>query len=276
MKLDEVNSDVKNQLDQQASLGVQIQNVDDVPEEGPTNKGQWHRISNVTAIFADIKDSTQLNIESSKDAAYAYTYFIKAMTVILERFDARYIDIQGDGIFGLFSGSSSSFDAIACAVTMKTAAATIVTDYFNEDASTDWQLSVGFGIDRGTLLVRRLGLRGTKQNEVWAGKPVNVAAKLSGLANGDQLLVPGRVFNLYEKASAIRRRALLWTCGCRGNPGDGPGLDADEGTTETLWTAHFSPKNLKLDFDRYHTLKSQWCEFHGPEYCEAILTGRRP
>jgi hypothetical protein len=46
-----------------------------------------------------------------------------------------------------------------------------------KDCHTKHALKTGIGMDYGTLLVRRLGLRGTRQNEVWAGKPANMAAK---------------------------------------------------------------------------------------------------
>ena len=39
--------------------------------------------------------------------------------------------------------------------------------------------------------MRRLGLKGAKQNEVWAGMPVNVAAKLSSVAGPNQVVVSG-------------------------------------------------------------------------------------
>lgn len=277
MKLDEVSADVAEQLEQQAELGVHIENVDNVPEEGPSYGGVWHRIYNVTAVFADLKRSTQLNSESSRQgAAYAYTYFIRGMTVILNLFGARYIDIQGDGIFGLFSNANSIFDAIACAETMRTQTERKVAGRFNRDVSTDWQLEAGIGIDRGTLLVRRLGLRGTKQNEVWAGKPVNVAAKLSSLAPGNHVAVPDRVYKLYENASKLRKRALLWSCGCDGSSGDGAGLDIPAGCTTALWKPKFTNATYSLDFDRYYLLSSPWCEIHGAEFCEAILRNRRP
>ena len=76
-----------------------------MPETGPANRGVWWRIPQVTAVSADLKGSTEMSAtESRADAAIAYTLFTRAMAVILERFEARYIDIQGDGIFGLFSG----------------------------------------------------------------------------------------------------------------------------------------------------------------------------
>ena len=276
MNLQDVESAVSSQLDDQAELGIQITRNNEVPEEGPTNKGVWFQIPEATAVFADLKASTELSASARpKTAAYAYTYFIRAMAVVLNKFDVKYIDIQGDAIFGLFGGPSSTFTAAACAITMKTVVERDVSVRFGTDTSTDWKLTAGIGIDQGTLLVRRLGLRGTKQNEVWAGKPVNMAAKLSSLATSDQLVVSDRVFTQYERGSKLRQRALFWSCGCD-NGVQGAGLDEASGDTPWLWQREPAPPSLGLDFERIHRLCTKWCEFHGPEFCEAIVTGKRP
>lgn len=276
MLLDQVASDVANQLEDQSRLGVNIVGQDNVPESGPANSGVWWQIPAVTCIFADLKRSTSLSADGSrKDAAYAYTYFIRAMTVTLERFSARYIDIQGDGIFGLFSGRGSEFWAAACAITMRTQVEREVEPIFRRDSSSQWKLSAGIGIDRGALLVRRLGLRGAKQNEVWAGKPVNMAAKLSSCAGRNEVAVSERVFAGYKRASQLRQRALLMSCGCRGRT-LGKGLDAPANQNHLLWTEQAPPKHLGLDFAIAHKRGKGWCEKHGTEYCEAILSGKRP
>ena len=210
MILDDVTVDVLSQMNQQSRLGVRITRHNEVPETGPTNSGRWFRVPQVTAVFADLKNSTGLNVASSpKDAAFAYTYFIRAMTVALDRFSAQYIDIQGDGIFGLFSGAGSKFNAAACAVTMQTLVEREVAARFKEDSASDWKLTAGIGVDCDTLLVRRLGLRGTKMNEVWAGKPVSVAAKLSSVAGRNQVVVSERTLKHFQSFSRLRRKALL-------------------------------------------------------------------
>ena len=274
--LNEITAAGSSQLDQQAALGVQITTVNDVPETGPANRGRWFRIPQVTAVFADLKGSTKLNAtDGPKDAAFAYTYFIRAMTVTLDKFGSKYIDIQGDGIFGLFSGTGSRFQAAACAVTMRTLTEKQVAVRYADDASSDWKLTAGIGIDHGTLLVRRLGLRGTKANEVWAGKPVNTASKLSSLAGSNQVVVSERVFAQYQGASKLRQRALLWSCGCRGRSNQG-GLAVAAGQTSHLWERMTVPSNMGLDFAHAYRLKSAWCPEHGAELCEALLTGKKP
>ena len=276
MILDDVVTDVSSQLDDQAELGIQVTRQNEVPEVGPTNAGVWFQIPQVTAVFADLKGSTELSATASpRVAAIAYTYFIRAMAVTLERFSAKYVDIQGDGIFGLFSGQSSTFRASACGITMKTLVKREVSVRFQKDASTDWELSAGIGIDQGTLLVRRLGLRGTKQNEVWAGKPVNMAAKLTSLAAANEMVVSDRVFDLYEHASRLRQRTLIWSCGCDGGA-RGAGLDAPIGSTTCLWEQELAPEDLGLDFANLHRLRSVWCVTHGSEFCDTVVAGRRP
>ena len=276
MKLTEINTSVASQLDDQAKLRVQIIQQDQVPGEGPVDRGLWWRIDDVTAVFADLKRSTSISVNGSrKDAAYAYTYFIRAMTVILENFGARYVDIQGDGIFGLFSGNNSVFSSAACAVTMKTQMEGMIEPRFRRDASTQQGLKVGIGVDRGTLLVRRLGLRGTRQNEVWAGNPVNMAAKLSSVAGNNQVVVSDRVYAAYRSAPKWRQRAILRSCGCGvGKANLGLTLPADEAAN--LWSKAPVPKNLGLDFQNAHRRKAPWCGKHGDEFCEAIVSGKKP
>lgn len=276
MILDEVNAAVKAQLNDQANLGVQVTNQGGIPNEAPAHRGLWWRIPDATAVFADLKGSTAFNSSlSAETAALAYTYFIRAMTVILERFSAGYVDIQGDGIFGLFAGQGSMFAAAASAITMRTQLEETVAPRFRRDASVGWDLKVGIGIDRGTLLVRQLGLRGFEQNEVWAGMPVNAAAKLSSVAGPDEIVVSDRMFAGYERCARVRQRALIWSCGCREGK-QGPGLSSSSGNTPKLWTAHAAPRNKGLDFPEIHKRKAGWCEIHGAEFCEALLAGKRP
>ena len=276
MKLDEVVSPVKAQLADQARPGVQVEEKARVPGEGPARGGLWWRIPSATAVFIDLKSSTELNAAVGRNqAAYAYTYFLRAMSVILEGFSADYTDIQGDALFGLFSGKGSSFSAVACAITMRTEMERSINPQFKKDSSANWNLAAGIGIDRGALLVRRLGLRGTKQNEVWVGKPVNVASKLSSVAGKNQIAISDRVFKEYANSSPLRKKAITRSCGCQGKS-NGPGLHSEKSNTPVLWEKRNAPMNLGLDFETIYKRGAGWCAKHGGEYCEAIVTGKLP
>ena len=136
------------------------------------------------------------------------------------------------------------------------------------------QIAAGVGLDRGKLVVRQLGIRGAGMNEVWAGTPVNTAAKLSGVAGPNEVVVSERVFSDYENSAKIRRRALLRGCGCRGNV-RGRGLDLAANEAERLWKQDSVPGNLGLDFDLIYRLRKPWCPTHGAEFCEAMVTRQR-
>ena len=274
--LDNVLADVSSQLDQQAKLGVKIDVQHDVSESAPVYRGVWWKIPQVTAVFADLKGSTRLNAtEKPRTAALAYTYFLRAMAVTMERFSAGYVDIQGDGIFGLFSGKGSQFQAAACAFTMQSLIEWDVAVRFRKDTSANWKLTAGIGIDQGALLVRQLGLRGTGENEVWAGTPVNTAAKLSSAASPGQVVVSDRVFDGYGRASELRQRALLRSCGCRGNS-PGGGLDGSSKQPKNVWKSGQVPPHLGLDIEKAYRTDTPWCRRHGAEYCESIVTDKRP
>lgn len=277
MLLDDVRQAVKDTIAREDELGVQITRQNDVPDTGPTNKGLWIRVDDVTAVFVDMKRSTSLSIQAQeRSAARVYTYFIKSMAQIADKFGARYVDVQGDALFALFSGPQAPFHGLACAVTMRTLNAKLVAvELKREKELGTWSLACGVGIDRKALLVRRLGLRGAKENEVWAGKPVSMSAHLSSLANDDEVLVSDRFYAELGKGSAVRRRAALWSCGCAGTS-VGPGFEANEGETPALWNAENAPAGESFDFATMYRLTAPWCDRHGSEFCEAIFTGKEP
>lgn len=276
MILDQVKTDVAAQLNDQAQLGGNIVTVSDIPETGPANRGLWFQIPNVTAVFADLNRSTQLSAAQNRRlSTVALNYFTRAMSVAFYHFEARYVEVQGDAVFGLFSGKGSMFRAAACAITMRTLVEGEVAQRIRKDASSNWNLTAGIGIDQGTVLVRRLGLKSTGQNEVWTDAPVSVAAKLSSLADANLVVVSDRVFNRYKLFSNLRRQALLKSCGCK--PGrQGAGLSAPAGQTTDLWRRGSTPQNLELDFQHIYQRSDKWCDRHGSEFCEALVTGKIP
>jgi class 3 adenylate cyclase len=114
------------------------------------------------------------------------------------------------------------------------------------------------GIDARTVLVRKLGLqprngRTDRQNEVWAGRPVNMAAKLASLSDHNQILVSDRFYKLLDSDLVLK------SCGC------------PDGERKPLWEPVDLKGDSRFDFATAHLLKSNWCEKHGRQFCEDIL-----
>lgn len=230
-----------------------------IPQDDPTH---WLKILDVVCVFVDMKGSTQLSARTHpKTTAGAYQLFTGTAVRLFHELQTPYIDVRGDGVFGLFN-QDQVYRALAAAVTFKTFAEQVFTPKIRAQIG-DGGLDIGahIGIDQKTVLANRIGLRRYKQrddrrNDVWAGKPVNMASKLAGLAGTNEVLVSDRY---YQRISDEHARM---SCGCRGQT---------PGEKSALWSLRDVSDAGIFDFETAWRLGSSWCSTHGAEYCEAIL-----
>jgi len=167
--------------------------------------------------------------------------------------------VRGDGAFALFD-DDQPHRALSAAVTFKTFADLVFKPKIKEQRE-DVDVGSHIGIDAKHVYVRKIGLkrhdmRTDRQNEVWAGKPVNMAAKLAARSNHNEVLVSDRFYKKLEDERALK------SCGC-GVAGERRKVD--------LWSVVDLSKEKIFDFDKAYLLKSSWCSIHGKEYCEALL-----
>jgi class 3 adenylate cyclase len=240
-----------------APRSIQIRN--EIPDSGSiplANPNHWLRIPDVICVFVDMKDSTKLSaFHHDKTTAGLYRLFTGAAVRLFNEFDAPYIDVKGDGAFALFN-SDQPHVALAAAVTFKT----FVQEVFipNSKRVTDIPLGSHLGIDQRTVLVKKLGIkrldgRTDRQNDVWAGKPVNMAAKLASRSTSTELLVSDRYFeNLTNDKATI-------SCGC------------PKGPRVPLWSEVNLQNETMFDFDKAYRLTSVWCAKHGSDFCNDLV-----
>ncbi|NTW13803.1 MAG: adenylate/guanylate cyclase domain-containing protein [Candidatus Moranbacteria bacterium] len=257
-------SDILNSAYERYQEETKVESVSSIPTvlgDFSLESNKWLRIDDVTCVFIDMKNSTQLSAQKhDKSTAAIYQYFTDTAVRILDHFGATYIDVRGDGAFGLFD-SNRLYHALAAAVSFKTFSANEIGKHIQIE---DGKITCHIGIDRKTVLVKRIGLRrssdGTdKQNEVWAGKPVNMASKLASRGEENDLLISERVFNLFSDDGS---ELVLKSCGC-----------GNSGQKTDLWTEEDVSQEPKFDFDKLYKLSNSigWCDTHGKGYCEAIL-----
>ena len=227
--------------------------IDDIPL---SNHRHWFNIPDVISVFVDMISSTQLSAQKhARSTAGAYQFFTGTAVDLFNGFDVPYIDVRGDGVFGLFN-PDQIYSAFAAALTFKTFVEVEFVPRFHKD--TGIQLGAHLGIDQETVPVRRIGLkrrgdRTDRQNEVWAGKPVNMSAKLASLTKAGELLVSDRYFR------GLKHELVRKSCGCPSNK------------KVDLWTPVDVTEDPKFDFKKAYCLKTRWCETHGGEYCDAIM-----
>lgn len=236
------------------------QNITTIPESAriPLEGTRWLYAENVTCVYADLVGSTQLQISKTPlISAKVYQIFIESLVRTFNNFDAEYVDIKGDGAFALFMGPSAPIFGLCAAVTFKTICNKILSDKI-----PGFPIKSHIGIDHKSVLVKRIGLRGDRQNEVWAGKPVNMAAKLASLAAPDTVLVSERVFSLLD-AEKYRDCAVM-SCGCSGT--------TSEPKPVKLWEEMDLSGYSYFDFPKAYTLKSYWCDTHGDDFCKKLIS----
>ncbi|NWL10376.1 hypothetical protein DM793_03540 [Paenarthrobacter nitroguajacolicus] len=228
----------------------------------PVDAKTWHRLDDLVAVFFDLKAST--NLETGRrpaSTASIYDAGVGGVVKILDAFDADFVDIQGDGGFGLFWGDTRYERAMCAAISIRT-----FSSDFTKKLEKKWPEapSTGFkvGVASGSILVKKVGLPRhlELQEPVWAGKPVNYAAKAAQQTDPEDILVTGSVWDEIENNDY-----LAFSCGCENGQPDmvAPSLLWEERTLEKI------PDDEQFG----QSLKSSWCEIHGEEFCNAILAG---
>jgi class 3 adenylate cyclase len=259
---DQVPERFRNVIAEQIAIygqGRSITNTNHIPDTSEIpleNPRHWLKVPDVICIFVDMLGSTKLGATThDRGTAGAFQLFTGSAVRLFNEFESPYIDVRGDGVFALFN-SNQLYRSLAAAVTFKT----FSEEEFGPRIQSDTGIQVGchIGIDQKTVLVRKLGLkryggRTDRQNEVWAGKPVNMAAKLASLTADKQLLASDRFF-----CRLTDDRAVL-SCGC------------PSGAKGELWREVDLAADDKFDFDKAFLLGTKWCRRHGREFCEALL-----
>lgn len=233
--------------------------IPDTTEIAVKDDADWIKVPAVICVFVDMVGSTMLSASQfDRSTARTYQWFTGTAVRLFAEFGAPYVDVRGDGVFGLFDGDQPN-TALASAVTFKTFVENDFVPEITRRTNGKIESGVHIGIDCKTVLVKKVGLprrnnRSDRQNEVWAGKPVNMASKLCNQCPAGSILVSDRYFELLSDERALK------TCGC-----------GSSGEKVDLWTRYEVVEDSPYDFSFYYELKSKWCEIHGEEYCNAIV-----
>lgn len=232
-------------------------NLNDIPSAAAD---KWYRIDDVVVVVADLQSSTQLGTgKHAASTAAIYRAATGNAVRVLHDFEADFIAIQGDGAFGVFWGENRVQRAICAGITIKTFSQKALVPKL--EARWDDLPETGFkvGIASGRVLVKNIGTRNNEdeQEPIWAGKPVNNAAKAAQQAKRHELIVTGSVW-----VSIENNDYLTLTCSCSGGP------------FGTLWT---DVEITKLAHDEAEAagrlLESTWCDDCGNDFCAHILAG---
>ncbi len=184
----------------------------DTGEDGPAT--ELTRVSPlsevITALMADIRGfSAYVQRHSSTDAHGMIKNIFNVFSEIVVEFNGTLKDYAGDAIFAFWEhrfkdAAEQSGQACRAAQRQMHAFADLRVDLAERYADAD-ELRIGWGITTGSITLSSMGSRASDLAVV--GDCVNLAARLSGLANKDipeAILVCARTAALVEKRFDLR------------------------------------------------------------------------
>jgi len=239
--------------------------IADLPlEKNRDGKYVWRKLEDAAVVLTDLKSSTAVSYsKQDRIGARLYQASTGGCSRVLQDFAPDFVDIQGDGLFAIFCGDRNIERAMCAAVTLNSFGKrlrSMLKEQFGDDVPEMKDSGLKVGADRGILLVKKIGVRGDHNEPVWAGKPVNYAAKCAQAADAGSILVTSRFFKDFLDNQYVR-----YSCGCvNGAPGDG---------ASPLWLK--STIDALGEDGNVRELESSWCKHCGTKFARAILKGEK-
>lgn len=204
-----------------------------------------------------------------KTMARLYEYFTENIVDLLnlEEIKADYIDIKGDGVFGIYQGEDAIKRAFIASITFRTFFENTIKPKFK--SALDIDLNCKAAICKDKILVKRIGTR-KYNNEVWAGRLVNNTYKLMKLSDKiketNPLITQSILIvsdEIYTYLSSYHYDHAIMSCGCK----------TVNGTPQTLWTEEDTTLQEDISSNRVYYMYHLWCVECGDSYLTEILNG---
>lgn len=142
-------------------------------------------------IAIDLKGSTAMSQKlPPEENAKIISLFQKEMTLIVHNFNGYVLKYLGDGMIAYFPEPNfigMNDNAIDCAVTMKKMITFGINMVLKEKGFP--QLSFRIGIDSGEAVITDMGAPGIKIHKDLIGETINLAAKIQGFCQENQILL---------------------------------------------------------------------------------------
>ncbi len=217
---------------------------------------RWYRVDPVVAVVADLKNSTQFNTRrQQKTIARFYEGYMSSLVSVVQAFKPEFVDIQGDGLFALFDGQDALQVGMVAAVSVKLFSDQVLLPRLRNALVDLPDTGVKVGVASGAILVKKVGVRGTNE-PIWAGKPVNWAAKCAQVADAGQLVVTRGVWEQIEGNEYLR-----WPCDHQSRL-----------LQRSLWRS-ITVEKLPEGQRECHAAMSFWCDACTDSFCRAVLAG---
>ncbi len=201
-KADELSSDIQTIINTKwhKRTGNKIPSTEDVALAGGAVEIE------ATFLYADLANSSKMAKELDRRiAAKIVKSFLSSASKLIIHNGGKIVSFDGDRVLGVFYGGTPNSNAAKCALQIKYAVHHVIKEKFESQyesvKNASFEIDHGVGVDSGTVLAVRGGVRGSN-DLIWIGRAANLAAKLSDLREAPyQSFITAAVYNRLNDSS---------------------------------------------------------------------------
>lgn len=169
-------------------------------------------------VYADMADSTGMATTfAAEDAAKIIRSYLHAVSRVLRDRGGEIRSFDGDRVMAIFMGDGAADKAVDAALRITSVVKDIVHDelltycesYRDHWVKSDWRVRHRTGIDIGTALIVRAGVRGNS-DLVSIGDSPNIAAKLSDYKGGGTTIISERIWQELNYDNCYSGEKSMW------------------------------------------------------------------
>jgi len=175
--------------------------------EGASTQQLGGERKTVTALFADIKGSTELERDLDPEESRAIVDpALKLMIDAVRRYDGYVVQSTGDGIFALFGAPVASEDHPQRALHASLRMQADITRYGSElQAQGRTPIEIRVGVNTGEVVVRSIATGDSHTEYTPIGHTTNLASRLQGIARTGAIVVSEETRKLCEGYFKLNR-----------------------------------------------------------------------
>ena len=167
--------------------------------EGFLRKHVFEQVE-MAVIYVDLVGSTKLSLRLPPEKlSVVISSFVQEMSYVISQCGGFVLKFSGDAVIGYFVGKGSSLqaadDAVGCAESMLMVVRDGINKILTEEDTELPELEIKIGIDFGANTVVQYGSDEKNSLVDLIGPSMNMAAKIQGLAQPNQIVVGKDVFD---------------------------------------------------------------------------------
>ena len=155
----------------------------------------------ITVVFTDIRNFTYLaETLPPEDVVLLINTYLDAQMNVISAWNGSVDKFLGDGMMALFTGPSMITDAVRSALAIQ---GCLREMNYRRQLKGEVMIEVGIGINAGPAVVGNIGSR-SRMDFTAIGDVVNIASRLCGLAEPNQILVSDPIMRGLNESFALK------------------------------------------------------------------------